>query len=138
MTNILLSLAKNTKHEHFVKILMTITLGVTWQLGKMTPLFSFTLQALSIDISNFSFQDLQNSVSLLQFVLFCKIHIYMPKMTLLMLLTWISFLNIKFATKNFSYILFPIWYQFGPDPMDYTCHKENQVNIKYIYNTSNS
>ena len=112
MTNILLSSAKYSKHEPFFDILMTITLRVNMITRKMTPFFSSVLQALSIGIFNFSFKDLQNLSPLLHFVLFCKIHIYMPKITLSSLLTWISFLYVKFA--KFSHIcsalnLIPIW-----------------------------
>ena len=105
--------AKNTKHESFFDILMTITVEVNMITRKITPFFKSNLQALSIGIFNFSFQDLQNWVPPLHFLLLCKIHIYMPKMTLSSLLTWISFLYIKFA--NFSYIIYsvsnliPIW-----------------------------
>ena len=124
----MLPLAKYTKHESFFDILMTITLGVNMMNKKMNPFFfSSTLQALSIGIFNFSFQDLQNSVPPLHFVLFCKIHIYVPKMTLLILLTWISFLYIKFA--NFWYIIFSV-----PNLIP-ICHwrLSNQKSNKFVY-----
>ena len=72
---------------------------------KMTPFFSSTLRVLFVGIFHL--------VPPLHYVLVCKIHMYIPKMTLSSLLTWISFFYIKFA--NFWYIkcsvpnLIPIW-----------------------------
>ena len=115
MTNILLSLAKNTKNEPFFDILMTITPGVNMITRKMTPIFSSTPQALSVGIFHFCISRPSKFSPPLHFALFCKMQIYMPKMTLSPLLTWISFLYIKFA--NFLYIicfvpnLIPIWSQ---------------------------
>ena len=93
---------KNTNHEPFLDILMTITLGTNLITRKMTPFFWSTLQALSICIF-YCCISRPLKFPPLHFFLFCKIHIYMPKITLLSLLTLISLLYIKFA--NFSYII---------------------------------
>ena len=96
-------------------MVMTITRGVDMVTRKMTPFFQLLFKLHQLVYFIFALQDLQNSVSLLHFVLLYKIHIYMPKMTLSGLLTWISFLYVKFA--NFSYIicsvpnLIPIWFR---------------------------
>ena len=103
MTNVLLSSAKYAKNEAFFDILMTITLEVNKITRKMTPFFHLLSKLCQLVYFIFAFKDLQNSVSRLHFVLFCKIHIYMPNMPLSSLLTWISILYIKFA--NFWYIM---------------------------------
>ena len=57
---------------------------------QMTPFFSSTLSALSVGIFNFYISRTQNSVSgvpSLHYVLVCKIHIYVQKVTLWNLLT---------------------------------------------------
>ena len=86
----------------------------------------------------FAFQGLQNLVPWvppLHFVLVCKMHIYIPKMTLLNLLIWISFFYIKFA--NFWYItcsvpyLIPIW---NLDSIPWTNLKGGICKIKQYLN----
>ena len=104
MTNILLLSAKNTKHETFFDILITITPGVNMITRKMTPFFHLLFKFYQLVYLIFVFQHPEYSVPTLHFVLFWKIHIYMPKMTLSSLLTWIFFLYIKFA--NFLYLIY--------------------------------
>ena len=97
---------KKQKNEAFFDILMTITPGVNMITRKMTPFFIYPSSSISWYVLLLHFK------TFCVFFLFCKIQIYMPKMTLSSLLTWISFLYTKFA--NFSYIcsapnLIPIW-----------------------------
>ena len=74
---------------------------------QMTIFSASTLWALSIAIFHFcilrpsKFSSL-GSLSPLRFVLICKTHIYIPKMTLLSLLTYTSFFYKNFA--KFRYI----------------------------------
>ena len=87
---------------------MTVNLGTNMINRQMSPFFSSTLWALSLVSLIFAFQ----YISPWHYVLVCKIHIYMLKMTLWILLYKIMF-YIKFA--NFGYItcfnpnLIPAW-----------------------------
>ena len=92
---------------------MTITPEVNMITKQITPFFHLPIKLYSFVYFIFAFQDLQNLVSWspsFAFVLACKTHIYMSKMTLSSLLTnAISFFYITFS--NFSHItdvLFPI------------------------------
>ena len=87
----------------------------------ITHFFPCTLWALSVSTFNFCISrpskfSSMGSLSPLHYVLVCKIHIYMPKMTLSSLLTQASFFYKKFA--NFRYItcfvlnLILIWSRF--------------------------
>ena len=74
---------------------------------QMTTFSASTLWALSIGIFHFrifrpSKFSSMGSLSHLRFVLVCKMHIYIPKMTLLSLLTYTSFFYKTFA--KFHYI----------------------------------
>ena len=60
----------------------------------------------------------------------------MLKMTLLILLTKISFFYVTLSTFGIWHILFQIWHQFGPDPMAFNVWskriaKTNQIQIVY-------
>ena len=92
-------------------ISITITLGANMTTRETTPFFSSTPWALSVGIFHFCISRRPKDISrssvlggppLLCYFLVCKIHIYMPKMTLSRLLILISFFYIKFAN-------FPIW-----------------------------
>ena len=113
--------AKNKKRSHFSHF-NDHNSRVNMITKQMTPFFSSTRRALFTGIFIFAFLDLQNSVLWdppLHYVLVCKIHIYMPKMTLWSMLKQISFFYIK--STNFWYItcfalnLIPIWSRsYGP------------------------
>ena len=72
-------------------ILMTITRGVNMVTRQMTPFSASTLWALSVGIFHFCISrplkfSSMGSLPTLYYVLICKIHIYMPKITLSSLL----------------------------------------------------
>ena len=117
---------------------MTITAGVNMITRKMTQSFFFTaLQALLAGIFYFCISRPSKFSAPIAFFLFFKIHIYMPKMTISSLLTWITFFYIKFA--NFLYIicsvsnLIPFWSR--PHGLYYTCpwRLSNQKSNKFTY-----
>ena len=102
-------------------ILTTITPGVNMITRQMTIFSPSTLWALFIGIFHFrilrpsKFSSLE-SLSPLRFVLICKIHIYIPKMTLLSLLRYTSFYYKNFAKFRYITRFVPnlklIWLQF--------------------------
>ena len=104
MTNLLRPSAENTKIESFLTFLW-LTLGVNMIIRQIALFFPSTRWALSNGISIFfKTLDFQNSILWglgLHYDLVCKIHIYMPNMTLS---TKISLFYQKFA--NFCYITF--------------------------------
>ena len=77
-------------------ISMTITLRVNMITRQMTPLFSSTLWALSVDIFRFLHFKTRKIQFPLHYVLVCKLQICKPKITFLSRLTYISFFYIKF------------------------------------------
>ena len=99
--------------------LMTITLGATITTRQMTPFFIYSLSSTRCCISflhlkTFKVQFL--GVPSLRYFLVCKIHIYIPMMTLSRLLTQISFLYKKFSNfRNTTYFVpnsITIWPEF--------------------------
>ena len=90
VTNFLLSSAKNTKNKAFIDIL---TLTVNMIATNMTPFFNLLFKLYQLVNFVFAFKDFQNSFPPLHFAFFCKIHIYMPKMALSSLWTWIPISN---------------------------------------------
>ena len=118
VTDFLLVSAENTKNELFRHFKDHNLQEYTWELDKWPHSFHLLLELYLLVYFIFAFQDLQNSAPWgppppLHNALVCKICIYMPKMILSSLLTYISFSYIKFA--NFWYItcfvpnLIPIW-----------------------------
>ena len=98
---------------------MTITLGATITTRQMTPFFIYSLSSTRCCISflhlkTFKIQFL--GVPSLRYFLVCKIHIYIPMMTLSRLLTQISFLYKKFSNfRNTTYFVpnsITIWPEF--------------------------
>ena len=86
---------------------MTITRGVNMVTRQMTPFSASTLWALSVGIFHFCISrpskfSSMGSLPPLHYVLVSKIQIYMPKMTISILLTCISFFYKKLS--NFCYI----------------------------------
>ena len=110
---------------------MAITLGVNMITRKMTPFFHLLFKLYWLLYFIFAFKDLQNSVTPLHFVLFCKIHIHMPH---LKPVNMYIFLYIKFA--NFWYIiksvpnLIPIWSCSDGLYLPLTVYQiKNQINL---------
>ena len=111
----------NHKKRAIFDVLMTLTLNINMITRWITSFFSSTFWALSIVVFHFKTFKIQFYVlPLLSYVLVCKMHISITKMTLSKLLTKISVFYIKFA--NVWYImcfgitcfvpnLIPIWPQ---------------------------
>ena len=84
----------------------------------ITPFFSSTFWALSVGIFHFRISrpskfNFMGFLLTLHLVMVCKIHTYMPRMTLLTLLTNISFFYVTFTNvwciKCFLPSMIPIW-----------------------------
>ena len=94
--------AISRKHQKWAIFdnLMTIILGANMITRQKTSLFSSTIWALSVDISFFYFKTLKiqfHGVLFLHYVLVCKMHTCLPKMTFSSLLTQICFFDVKFC-----------------------------------------
>ena len=104
VANVLLSSAKKTKNEAFFGILVTITLGVNMITRKTMPFLIYSSTSISWYLLFWHLKTFTIQSPLC--ILFCSvkyIFIYMPKMPLSSVLTWISFYTKKFA--NFWYII---------------------------------
>ena len=66
-----------------------------------------------------SFKIQFNRVPWLQYILVCKIQIYILNKTFSNLLNIFSFSMENLLAFGIWHVSLPIWYQFGPDPMDY-------------------
>ena len=106
---------RQQKMRHFFDILMTITPGVNirW----------YTL------FLHFKYFKIQSPLC----ILFCFVKYTFTRQK--WHLTWISFSYLKLLTFGILYNLLPIWHQFGPYSMDYTCRwcLPNQKSNNFAY-----
>ena len=125
---VLLSSAKN---EAFFDILMTITPGVNMISRKMTPFFIYSLTSIRWYTLFLHFKSFKIQSPLC--ILFCFVKYTFTRQK--WHLTWISFSYLKLLTFGILYNLLPIWHQFGPYSMDYTCRwcLPNQKSNNFAY-----
>ena len=109
------AISRKYKKRDIFDILMIITLEANMITREITPFFIYSLSSIRWYISFLHFQTFKtqfHGVPRLHYVLVCKLVIFMPKMTLLGLLSFTYYPIILIITQiSFSYIKCPnFWY----------------------------